>query len=648
MMSRKRVILAAVAAWFLAAMAAVPPAQAQDLGKEDDLLAVLQSADSSDHDIAVACEKLAVVGTKKAVPLLAKMLSSKKFAHYARFGLEPIPDPAVDEALREAMGKLHGMLLVGVMNSIGVRRDTAAIEGLAAHLEDADAEVATAAAAALGRIGTPQAAKILTGALPRAPAAERARVADSCLRCAETLLAAGKRDEAVAVYDAVREVKLPKYAHIAATQGAILARGEKGLSLLAQQLGDEDEEMFGLGLRTARLLKSKKAVGLLMAMLNTPSPKRKALLVRALGDCGDAMALASVTAAAKAGPERVRLAAIESLTRLGDASSVPVLVAAALEPDEEISQAARTSLEGLRAEGIDEAILGKLPTSEGRTRTLLVGLIGARGIGSAVPVLMKTAKEGEGELRLAAIRALGTTIGLEDLPGLTARLIEAKAADEKAAVEEALRAASIRMPDRERCAEKIAASLPKAPVEAKVFLLELLGSVGGTNALEAVAASARDADDAIQDAATRVLGGWISADAAAPLLDLAKTLKSKKYRIRALRGYIRIARQLHVSNEERLAICGNTLAAAERADEKKLVLEVLRRNPSEGSLGLAMTLVGQRGLNEPACATAIGIAEKIAGSSPAAVAKAMRQVAEATGNADRAAKAKALAKRAGG
>ena len=40
-----------------------------------------------------------------------------------------------------------------------------------------------------------------------------------------------------------------------------------------------------------------------------------------------------------------------------------------------------------------------------------------------------------------------------------------------------------------------------------------------------------------------LLGEWMTVDAAPVLLDLAKTAPEEKYQIRALRGYIRLARQ---------------------------------------------------------------------------------------------------------
>lgn len=116
------------------------------------LVALLKDPSATFYAKAKACQRLAVVGDRSAVPALAALLSDEKLSHYARTGLEPIPDPSVDEALRAALPKLKGKLLAGAINSIGLRRDTKAIEALARLMYDGDAEVARAASAALARI----------------------------------------------------------------------------------------------------------------------------------------------------------------------------------------------------------------------------------------------------------------------------------------------------------------------------------------------------------------------------------------------------------------------------------------------------------------------------------------------------------------
>jgi HEAT repeat protein len=175
-----------------------------------------------------ACRGLAVIGTKNAVPALAALLGDEKLSHMARYGLEPIPDPSVDDALRDALGKLKGRPLVGVIGTIGVRRDKKTVPLLTKLLQNPDADVARAAARSLGRIATQDAAKALTATLAKAPAGNRPAVADACLSCAEALLTQGKRDEAAAMYESVGKADLPKHFRIAATHGAIQARQPGG------------------------------------------------------------------------------------------------------------------------------------------------------------------------------------------------------------------------------------------------------------------------------------------------------------------------------------------------------------------------------------------------------------------------------------
>ena len=112
-------------------------ARAQDgqTPAEKELIAVLRSG-APEADQALACKKLAVIGSADAVPDLAKLLSSEHLSSWARIPLEAIPGPGADGALRQAAEKLSGNLLVGVINSIGVRRDPAAVEMLAKKLKE--------------------------------------------------------------------------------------------------------------------------------------------------------------------------------------------------------------------------------------------------------------------------------------------------------------------------------------------------------------------------------------------------------------------------------------------------------------------------------------------------------------------------------
>ncbi|MCX5675371.1 MAG: hypothetical protein NTX87_10235, partial [Planctomycetota bacterium] len=99
----------------------VPPGSATPFAEPKDqpaLIAVLKSADATQKEKADACRELAHVGTKDAIPALAALLADEKLSHMARYGLETIPDPAVDDVLRGMLGKVKGRLLAGMIGSL--------------------------------------------------------------------------------------------------------------------------------------------------------------------------------------------------------------------------------------------------------------------------------------------------------------------------------------------------------------------------------------------------------------------------------------------------------------------------------------------------------------------------------------------------
>jgi HEAT repeat protein len=601
----------------------------QDAGRapQEDaarLVGVLKS-DASVFEKAMACRRLSVVGDKDAAPALAALLADEKLATDARSALEAIPGPAAEEALREAAGRLQGELLIGVLGSIGKRRDARAIDALTGLLVNQDQAVAAAAARALGSIGNARAAEVLQKSLADGRAGPRTAVAGACLICAQRLERQDHRDLAVALYDAVRKAKAPKHLTLAATRGAIVARGRDGLPLLAEELGSADESQFRFALATARDLGGAACGALTARFPKAPAP-RQVLIILALADIGDRAALPTVLDAARHDAKEVRTEAFQALGRFGDPSAVPVLLDAAVEQDAGVAQAARAALSVLHSDEINATIAKMLGGDDPRKLQVAIALAGQRSIASATPALLKLAGHADAAVRLAAIRSLGATVQLDDLPRLIGLATSSPAATgQKAVAREALKAACARLP-REGCVERLTAARAGASTESRVLLIEHIAAIGGPKALKEVAAAARSPDDALQDAATRLLGSWMTADAAPELLDLAKTQAKAQYRLRALRGYIRIARQLDMTQEGRLEVCRNALAIAQRNEEKALALEALGRIGSAPALALAVSALEDKGLQGPACSAILAMSSAVAAAAPDETERALVQV----------------------
>lgn len=182
---------------------------------ETAALAVLAS-DAGLREKARACQELGDFGGPASGPALAALLGKEHLADYARSGLEGIKDPSAGEALRAALPTLEGRYLAGVVNSLGVRRDTAAVPALQKLALDPKRGAAEAAIASLGMIATPAAAKTLQTILASGPSTLRVPAAHAALVAAEQLVRDGNTTAARAVLNAVVQALPPGHVATAA------------------------------------------------------------------------------------------------------------------------------------------------------------------------------------------------------------------------------------------------------------------------------------------------------------------------------------------------------------------------------------------------------------------------------------------------
>lgn len=614
------VVLAGPTAW------AVTPGPASS---EAELVAVLRS-DAPEADKAITCKFLAVNGSAAAVPDIAPLLANPRLASWARIPLEAIPGDEASAVLRAAASTLDGQLLAGVLTSLGARRDAAAVPLLASKVSAENTDVAAAASWSLGQIATPEAAAILETAISRAPDPERMDMAArAAVLCGENLVAAGRVEDAVRIYGMVLAERCQEQRHAEAIRGTIIAKGHAGIPLLIETLRSPTKRLANIAVFTARDLGRDDAANAslaeavdeaLVAEIDHATAagalSRAELLVdviaeRNAGDARDAVIAALSGIASGKNPKSLRLAAINALGRTGNASVVGPLLVAASDDDSGIADTARAAVSALTGEAVDQAIARRLGEADAKALPSLLELVGRRRIDAVVAVL-PLVDHGDEKVRTAALVALGPTIDLSNLDVLVVAATQPKSEAEGDIAVAALREASVRMADREGCGTKLAVAIEKAPAEAKVMLLDILGEVGGTKAVQTMAAAARSGEEALEDAATRLLGKWMTADAAPVLLDLATAQPGGRFKTRALRGYIRIARQFVLPEGERATMCRKAIAAATDDADRKAVLEILVRYPCAATLAVAEEAAAMPGLEVEAKKTTQAIRGKLA------------------------------------
>lgn len=120
---------------------------------EQGFLEILQS-EASRPAKEYVCRQLALIGTGRSVPILAKILYDADLSDCARFALEMIPDSSVDKALRTALEKVDGNQRIGIVNTLGERRDRKAVPLLSKLRNSPDEVLSAAVEASLRKITT--------------------------------------------------------------------------------------------------------------------------------------------------------------------------------------------------------------------------------------------------------------------------------------------------------------------------------------------------------------------------------------------------------------------------------------------------------------------------------------------------------------
>lgn len=584
---------------------------------ETQLIEVLKSGATYKEKVD-ACHALARGGSKDAVPTLATLLGDEKLNHMARYALEQIPDAVAESTLRAALGKLQGLPLIGVISSVGSRRDIQAIAPLTKLLNSEEAGVADAAAHSLGRIGTVASGNALRAALSKPTPA----LYDGVLRCAETL----PRKDAAALYDAIRKPPAPQPIRMAALRGAILSRQEQGLPLVLEALRGTDYAMTLSAIESARELPGAAVTKALAAEIGKLPADRQILLVQVLGDRGDAAAVPQLVATARKSQGELRATAVKSIVQIGGVATLPFLAEMAATDDVAVVREARAGLAGFAGVAVEAPITAMLKSTNPKARAVASELVAQRRMTSVLPQLLVGANDANPTVANANIRAIGEIGGNAEAPALIKILMSGASTAES---ERALSTIYARNRDA-TVATALLAALPKAPTVAKLSLMRVLRRVGGPEALSAIRTAMTDPNAEVRDTAMRSVGEWPTVEAMPDLMTMAKTPPNPTIKVLALRGLLRLIPLQTVAPDQKLASVREVLALVERPEEKRLVLTALGGIPTAESLALVVPELANPQMKGEASVAAVAIGEQLVPSQPAIVGEAMALVSKAT------------------
>jgi HEAT repeat protein len=581
--------------------------------EEQDLIATIKSTAGAPEKCA-ACVRLRIVGTTSSVPALAALLGEERTSQAARYALEGMPFPEAVVAMRQALGQTSGLIEAGLIDSLGWRRDAAAVPLIAPLLSGTDTAVASSAASALGKIGSKEAIAALTAVRDTAPPAVQRVVLESLAQCAERLLAGGDANGAKAIYRSLFTPKFPEAIRIAAWRGLVLADAGHRTDLVTTALSGKDRPLQLAALKVLRELNDQRVVKACLREWKALPADCQLAVLDARVKIG-AGALPAVRTATKSPYLSVRVAAWKAFGDLGDASAIPALAKAAAAGETAERDAAHETLERLNGPGVREALLKDLAKSAAPEKAVLLTVLGDRSDTAAANVLLQYATAQSEPVRLAALESLRKIAVADTLVPLLKIAAKSKSDADCEPVIKALEAVCRASRDKDQATRSVLETLGSCQAAERHRLLPLLAELATPAALEAAQAAAGDSDPEVAKEAVRVLSRWPNAAPAGRLLDLARTSANSTLQVLALRGCIEVVAQ-ESDATQRFAILQQARVAAKRPDEKKQALGQIGQIPTPEALQVVLADLADADLADEAGLAAVTIAEKLQSANP--------------------------------
>jgi len=575
----------------------------QHAALEAKLLAVIESPQAKPAAKAFACRMLRFVGSPKCIPTLTALLPDEQLSFAARSGLQTLPYPEVDAALRHALATAPARLKIGMITSLGQRRDSGAVPALAALSGDADPAIATAALLSLGQIGDESAAAALGQA--KVSATLTATQAEALLTTADALAAAGKASAAAAIYQPLLSKDHPAAVRIAALTGSVYAT--KDAAAVRAVLDDNDAALNAAAIHLSAAVSSPELGQVLTARLLAAPPAGQVLMLQSLAADANRNANEAVGKLLAATDPAVQIAAIQTLGKTGDQTHVPALLKMATTPGDGAT-AALKSLATINAPGVDDVLVRQLAGADAAGKQLLLGILSDRNATAAFPAFLAAAEDGDPAIRRTALKGLGSLADEKTLPAVVALLVKT---DGDAAVEGALSAACKHMSNSTACQEPVLAAMAQAHPGAQGALLRIAGQFHSPAALAAVRTALQQQDPAVQDAALRALCAGGDPACAADLLAIAQNGAKDVQRILALRGYMQIVQNPDLPGDTRMALIEKVRSLLTTPENKTMLLASLGATHNRIALRIAMSLIADPQASREAATTAIKILDAI-------------------------------------
>jgi HEAT repeat protein len=398
---------------------------------------------------------------------------------------------------------------------------------------------------------------------------------------------------------------------LAAALPAADAPSDEYIQMVIKLLGNDDKEFRAAGLEQVRTAARGATFTQKFAdQLTKLDASGQVALLGALADRGDAAARPAVLKlAASSSEESVRAAAIGALGSLGGPDELPLLVKTLSGKSGGEQGAAKKALVQLRGEAISRGLATETKSAPPGVKASLIEILAARRASSELPAFVAATVDDNGQVRSAAMAALGQIGRPEQIAQILPGVLKAQRGGERDAAERNVVAICSRIDNEDQRGTALIEALNTIDVAQRDELLSLVGRVGGKKLINFVGDIATGEDAARRRLGIDALSKWPDASVADKLLEIADKTSDPAERDQAFQGYVKIAASRDTrSDRQRLERMKQAMKAARTPEEQSLVINRTRTAYDVESLRFVLPYVDQPVFGQLACETIVEIA----------------------------------------
>ncbi len=536
------------------------------------------------------------------ISVLRQFLTNDKLCDPAARTLVTIGTSAAAQALFTALPSAEGNNQITIIKSLGELRFLPAADKIIEYTSDENSTVKETALFALANMGYLPAKNMIQ----KAAKSDKA-MTTTYLLYIKRLFENGNVERGTLSCQNILHGNFPNSTKIAGLTLLVDATGSKSIDDVLAFMKSDDNKVRVAALRLADKFKTPEITQKWIGLAQKSEPEIKAEVIEMFGRQQSLDALAFVKESLQSPNARVRLAAFGAEKDILGVKAAPDLVnALASFTDEADLKTVKRELSTLPTGALLPVIQNRFNDLPEQSKRILIEILSGRNVDETLPLLRQSLKSDDVELRNAALNGFAILGQKDDLAALFEHWQTCQDVSEKKEAQNAITKIIRREPDQKKIFEQLANTFSTLSTANKIAMLKIYKNLGGETALHFVQAQTEIKD--LNDAATRTIIEWPDESAMDAVVDIAKNNKDQTLRILAIRGGLRILRENPMGEPSAFAYCHQLMQAAERPEEKRLVLAGLANIKSLQALRYVAQLTNDKAIAYEAAFAAAKIA----------------------------------------